>query len=837
MDAPQLPSQKQHQQNHDTEADLPAHPLHLTFPTLEDDGSIPDLTAHQRRPYPPTPPAALSTLGILAKMAGNEAPSEAGSFHDSQYDMIDDLSDTSNDDHETASITSHDGASGQLTPEYAQSEADDFEERAEQPEHNETVTLSPAAESFVTLPSPAPSSQGGISQTKHQMKAENDLIDSYTSEDLETPRQSTMTNAFASTYHLSQRKTSSQAVQTVQDEPPTNHILFVSDRDMPVEDMDVLCAKAASCLDPADPTGAFNYHVKRLPTSPSGLQSSAQIMRGVDGAAATLQHCIGAETRSSSSYKLLIFDSDEEHSSFFTIGQDAKIDLPKPTLAIFYLDTFSHGMAWFDTAYEAMNSRKIPILVVRDSDFVATKKAKIDYEAGEDHLTMDAKHYMAMDRAELKKSISLLVFGEVVTTPSRISKIKAASKEMFPGISTYFKFAFNLVLAVLSLAILVTEYLPPANPAADLTIQREALTLALDNFTNSTNITNNFNVEQLMTAPPANCTQSWVASAYYGLPLLGSLSCPVQVLYQAAPPNHVVVSLQDRARDPKIYPVKAFRSDGHTLNVSQAKLVPGVYHLALDTDEAYGTVNFTLRTKHYNATLSNNFGNRLLQRKTYEKASTDLSKIVSKDVSVMRHAAMDLTEKVSTEIGAGLWATKNVTSQLALYVTRDIQLAADTAVSVFTSAAKAGNKTASNLGKDFVLVQKGISNFGGTVSNSLKSKMQSARKISTSLIRAPVDFSQHRLALARERAPRLLRALQRSSAKEPTVPKKDPVFSKFESLFGVTPKNELSEKRVRTGIDAHAGSYECAQNLKETIRKRVAKRDGKTDDRARGSKK
>ncbi|KJY00509.1 hypothetical protein TI39_contig324g00004 [Zymoseptoria brevis] len=65
-------------------------------------------------------------------------PTESGApFADPQSDMLDDFSDISTDDHDTASIASHDDQTGQLTPEQT---ASDFEGEQDK---IEDMTLSP----------------------------------------------------------------------------------------------------------------------------------------------------------------------------------------------------------------------------------------------------------------------------------------------------------------------------------------------------------------------------------------------------------------------------------------------------------------------------------------------------------------------------------------------------------------------------------------------------------------------------------------------------------------------------------------------------------------------
>jgi hypothetical protein len=168
---------------------------------------------------------------------------------------------------------------------------------------------------------------------------------------------------------------------------------------------------------------------------------------------------------------------------------------------------------------------------------------------------------------------------------------------------------------------------------------------------------------------------------------------------------------------------------------------------------------------------------------------------------------------VTTEIGAGLWATKNVTSQLALYVTRDIQLAADTAVSVFVTAAKASNKTASNWSKDLVLMQKGVAQFGEKCSQNFAKSFKSVKSNSKALINVPLEITKQRLALSKQRLHDLKKALQRSSSKVPTLPKekneKGSLLDKFENSLAATPENELSGKHKRKNARHFKKDYEA----------------------------
>ena len=103
---------------------------------------------------------------------------------DSHYDMIDDMSDISNDDHDTASLLSNDYEDdGQLTPDES------------------IVDLRDARREASDLP------------FEDQEVSADDLLESYMSQELETPRQSTFQsidsnksssahNEFAGTYRV-----------------------------------------------------------------------------------------------------------------------------------------------------------------------------------------------------------------------------------------------------------------------------------------------------------------------------------------------------------------------------------------------------------------------------------------------------------------------------------------------------------------------------------------------------------------------------------------------------------------------------------------------------------
>ncbi|KAH9829776.1 hypothetical protein Tdes44962_MAKER02254 [Teratosphaeria destructans] len=194
------------------------------------------------------------------------------------------------------------------------------------------------------------------------------------------------------------------------------------------------------------------------------------------------------------------------------------------------------------------------------------------------------------------------------------------------------------------------------NPVAQAALRREALLCALEHATmsNSSNIAHTVNIEHLLPMPTATSVD-----------FLGQKTYATQdrARYQTVLPNRVIVSLPRHSgysRYPSPKTVEVVRgSRGDSLASNTTKLIDGVYDISIDPIEAYGLIDIDLATKNpsTNHALPANFGTRMLQR-------TDISKAVNKDLKVARKAATDL---------AVTWS-------------RDLQVMAESAVSVYNKA-------------------------------------------------------------------------------------------------------------------------------------------------------
>ena len=749
------------------------HPYNLDFPTLEDDGSVSDITSLQSPPQGHrTPPAALSALGYQAMADRGNASESEGSLADA-YDMIDhdDLSEISNDDHDTASITSNEQEhEGQLTPEMEDSDEEVEAELEEDGEVEDTThstiearSQSPSESVVMVEPSPV---------TK-QVKAENELLDSYMSEDLETPRQSVMPfpPSITATTRLPESKVSFKVDQN------PSHILFVSNRDTPHSEMDTIISRIMAGMQSplSDNTTTNDHKVIRLPPTPTGLSpASATVVCGQDSVSATVQHCVGAEVRyggdENESYGLRILDHDGLHSTWLnfkeqgkigaldpeglrstwsTVGPHGEIEAHKPDLVVFHIMDYEDEVQ-FRHVFEAVIRMKVPTLIILG------KNVSNDEEFCSHPWLRGACHsedFFAMDRAQLIQAMS---------TMSQKNKSKDANvvKTKKGQDVSIVKVLLKALPALL--LVFMIQFATSRSQVVDIPAQREALRTSLDMLAtpNMPNIST-ADMGHLLPDIPATCyRKTWNG----GQRLLNTPECTVQPRFLALQPNHMVLSLSGvNSAYPRVLSTKVSKTDGRNVSFNQTQLINGVSMVTFDANEAYDTVIMNTITEKpaYNITASYYYGQRFLQRKTYEKAGNEVSKIVGNDLAIMGKTVQKINNLVSTEVTASVQATRNVTNQLAKFmgrelqvVSRELQVFGKTANAMLNKAGRANEEFAKTLGKEFVMIRKDLVKFTKDLSVSVKSTAEAAKSNTKALIQSP-------LAVSRERVQKLKQALQR----------------------------------------------------------------------------
>ena len=165
-----------------SEADALHPPSVFDFPTLHSDGSVPDLRRVQLPHHISTPPAALSSHDVKAKMTVDQNLFDSfSSLSDHQYDMVDDASEFSTDDHETASLAS--------TEHHDSGDDADGSIVDLQPELDRDVAELQASDATFRN---EPAVSDNLADEQEEQRA-NSLIDEYdgVKDDNETPSQST----------------------------------------------------------------------------------------------------------------------------------------------------------------------------------------------------------------------------------------------------------------------------------------------------------------------------------------------------------------------------------------------------------------------------------------------------------------------------------------------------------------------------------------------------------------------------------------------------------------------------------------------------------------------
>ncbi|KAK5137329.1 hypothetical protein LTR08_000299 [Meristemomyces frigidus] len=547
-----LPEAPQCNLEDDSESTPARHSSSFSFPTLSPDGSIDDISALTTRAHPPTPPAALSSLGAKAMMANHDAVSESESFADNQYDMLDDMSEASNDDHDTASLASTErgGSEDDLTVLQDVDTVTDEEQNVLQHLRGAPITkpvadfgLEDAAallDSFLVKQS--------MLHSEEYIEARDAELDSFLSEDLDTPRQST------------------------------------------------------------------------LPAATGGMTA--------------------------------------DHSTVTTGSVSETVKKAKDALG---------------------------------------NKFKTD--------------------AAAKKAKFVTPFGTL-----------------------NYIIVSGLVLLVSGLSMMALQW-STVDPILETGIRREALLSAFDKLTNSTDATKILKLDHLVPMPTAT-SSNFLGQNMYGMPYAS--------YFQGAAPNHIIISLT-KVPGQLFHPSpKAVRvhKGGRDILYNQTSLITGVYDLAIDLADAYGVVDVQMLTKNpsMNFSMSYNFGKKMLQRKTYENVGTELSKSVTKDLVVARDVAKSLSEKLRLEISAGAVATKNVTTQLVVYMARDLQIFTHTAASFLGKIGQASNNTTAAIRKDLVLATSDLVAFGRSVKESVSNCSQAAKALvpSKKIVLAPLKLSSQR---------------------------------------------------------------------------------------------
>ena len=366
-----------------------------------------------------------------------------------------------------------------------------------------------------------------------------------------------------------------------------------------------------------------------------------------------------------------------------------------------------------------------------------------------------------------------------------------------------------LSLLGIAFCVGVATFIAPKDGPIQLHARRDALSGALGQFTNSTNATKSFNIEHLLPAPT-----TLPSTDIFGRPMVGTL----EVHFQGAQPNYIVVSLPRKdGSSPHVASTAVYRGD-KPIAFNQTKLIDGVYAITLDPHEAYGivTVSMPCKKPELNITVSHNFGRRYLQLPAFEKARTDISNSVTKDIALARAGARGITDRFTAIWGA----THNVSTQLAQQVGHEAQVLANNTASLAGKLYSAGDATAAVMRKDYRAVQKSLARAETQVDDFVADV---AGRVKRSMMEP--------LAVAHDRAGRIRAKYFGSEAAREKVCKRD-VLAKDngDALFAAKPKckgKKLADETVREHFTTlTCGSDGCRKEVKVVTNTKCKSCDG-----------
>jgi hypothetical protein len=735
---------------------------------------------------------------------------------DEQYDMIDDLSEISNDDHDTASIGSNDQEHISFSPRIGSDVDESVASSVLESFADLTDTQQSDDKSSTHLSHPEVN-QPLLTSTPSESQTANDLIDSYSSEDMETPRQSSSETTFKSTWRQALHQSASQPKPSsitprAEGSQRAKQILFVSDISTSLEELDSICVQVAAGLDDKA-NKSSDWKVARLPETPSGISlSTSTVVYDGERVSATIQHCVGAEERRDHSFQLRVQDTEGTLSTLFTIGSDGKVDLEMPDIVVFYIEQgFRTLDSWFGIASDAVKQCSLPTLVVLGSKFTTGSFSNMAVLAREVDQGRAVHVHDFTNTAELKriqKRTRKIVATQKTHALRESRKIGLLHNMLKPSYLTF---------ALFFLACLTWPFtLRPVDAIVANIARRNALETALAREPFVSQVAKAFNIDHLLPEPPQGCTSMVVLGHELTQP-----ACATDVRYQGLSPNYILLSLPGQTRFPQIQTVMINRSDENCLQSNITQLIDGVYCVTLDPKEAHGTINLRMTTAkpHLHIDLSHNFGNRMLQLHTYQEVGTDVSKAVGKDLAVIRHTAQSLSERFVVELGQCIAATHDITTNTARYVTRDLQVISDTAIAIYDQVLATSNMTIAIITKDYILVQQGFMHFVSVVCEDLKAKVD-AIKVRTA--------ARKSLRRSRKTLKRLENVLRHQVVSDDARGDAEGSSSTRGVVADGGDASKLPGKSTSPHIETAVRAVDRAQGLLKALRKRlkIAERDG-----------
>ncbi|KAI6910514.1 hypothetical protein KC318_g3433 [Hortaea werneckii] len=764
------------------------HPAAFSFPTLSPDGSIDDISS-----------APLLSQSTMADHDGlSDTSSQADGYSDSQYDFVEDASDLSTGDTASVASTEHvPSDDGLETQEDTHSvEGGEWGIQTEQDivedVDGDKVVLSPGYFTGGYAGRP-------LATTRNSATVNDDgdeLIDSYLSDDLTTPRQSTLQgDKFSSSSYDTLKPASPSSSAKSNRSSERWRVLFVADCDLPESEMHTVCAKITSSISGSD--SSSGCRILKLPATPAGNEPSSATIFNEGNSEMHVQRCVKVDAKDEGGhdgpeYALHILDSDPEYSTIYKVGSSTfgkKLDFDVPSLAIVYISASVEHAQWVGLAKKAMKSLGVPTLTIRANNVNPLCLGTLcDYDA-EDLLQEKASdlRQILQNLLERKHEAKKALLGCPPTKrnkkPLKNEKKKANFAEII--LTKWFAMASLSWLFIMTISIFLAN--PTArsslDPVSHQAVRREALEAVLVQLTGNAEATKTFNLDRLLPTPTPMSTTVFGSIIY---------DVPEESYFQGVAPNHIVASLRKSPEtwcSPYAKSVRVSKN-GNDIHFNETRLIDGVYYITIDPLGAFGNVDIKMVTSCpvREINMRHNFGHRMLQRETYQKARTDLSKTMSKDLITARQAALSFHQKLKVELAAGASATMNITKQLAVYASRDLQLFSTQASSLLGQFSRKGNATLQKVRTDLTLYKKELARFSDSLKTQIPTPKQALAPLKLARERAAAFKQKVDERIASKRANDPNRAAAKSLS---TIPGKGLLSSR-------SPPPEKKEKKAST---------------------------------------
>ena len=587
----------------------------------------------------------------------------ASSLDEVQYDMIDDASDFSNDDRETASLASTERGDGPLTPDDSIVDVDE-----ERDALDASTTLHG---SFATLPGehPTPSDE--------QTRAENQLLDSYMTDDLETPRQS-----WVREFGLEQSPT--RQISSPKSAPPHQpgklkqrsvRLLFVSERDVSDDEVTRMCQRLAADL--ATKTEASPPKAVKLPATPSGTAKQSMIILAGD-VELVVEHCVHARWIHSDPHARLYIRTDAREYATHAFTNES--DSLTPDLAVYCFSSNEQLPPWFSIVQDTVPSKFVVSIATASSGTDMSRIPSVYSVLRETDIVVSSEDLSDGREGELGGDIDALLAQKQqhrsewrTRDPAKSSLPRQSGHEKSKWTPLWILMHLMLILA----PVLYGGYLWASDRVDEVAVRRAVLSDVLMKNTNSTNAPEWYNVEHLI---PQYRNSPVEIRCSGGLARGG-----VGTFMVSIPPKKNGRSFSE----PTSWSVQRSK-DQHVAIHRVGSVIDGIYSIRISPDDSYGEISthFILKDPALNGTCTYQLGNRMLQKRLYDKVTTGISKVVNEDAAIAAQSVKSFTEKVGLELAAGAAASKNVTTQLAVYAARELQLYAHTGASMLEKLGK-----------------------------------------------------------------------------------------------------------------------------------------------------